>query len=76
MSEMTRNIDAELKVLYKANWSIGINLTLTDEEREGLRILGRVREYLEMRRSYGEELFEREKYTAGKSTKNYDMEVK
>jgi hypothetical protein len=76
MSETMRNIDAELKVLYKVNWSIGVNPTLTDEEREGLRILGRVREYLEMRRSYGEELFEREKYTAGKSTKNYDMEVK
>ena len=76
MSEMTRNIDAELKILYKANWSIGVSPTLTDEEREGLRILGRVREYLEMRRSYGEELFEREKYTSGKSTKNYDMEVK
>ena len=52
-----RNIDAELKVLYKANWSIGVNPTLTDEEREGLRILGRVREYLETRRSYGDELF-------------------
>jgi hypothetical protein len=69
--KIIRNIDAELKVLYKANWSIGVNPTLTDEERKGLQILGRVREYLEMRRSYGDELFEREKLTAGKSTKEY-----
>lgn len=74
MNEDKRNIDSELKLLYKLNWSIGVNPTLTDEEREALTILNRVREYLEMRRSYGEEIWEREKWTAGKSTKKYDQE--
>ena len=73
---LPRNIDKELILLRFVNYKIGTGEVLNDYERKGLTILGRVQEYLMTRRSWGEELMEREKLAAGKSTREFDEEVK
>lgn len=75
-SYLPRNIDKELILLRFVNYKIGTGEVLNDYERKGLTILGRVQEYLTTRRSCGEELMEREKLAAGKSTREFDEEVK